>query len=80
MEKYQRVEKDKDVLPIKENEIRITAKGKMKNYITYALKLLTLVLLRSPAVAYVLVYVQALHLTLLSVLSMHHVICVSDVP
>lgn len=38
MDRYQRVEKAKSetTAPINENEIRITAQGRMRNYITYA--------------------------------------------
>jgi len=42
MDKYRREEKPKSELSdIKENEIRITTQGKMRNYITYATNLLT---------------------------------------
>jgi len=41
MEKYRRVEKPKsEFSDIKENEIRITTQGKMRNYISYATNLL----------------------------------------
>ncbi|KAK9950006.1 hypothetical protein M0R45_005513 [Rubus argutus] len=41
MDRYQRVEKPKaEATPINENEIRITALGRMRNYITYATTLL----------------------------------------
>lgn len=40
MDRYQRVEKPKAETPINENEIRITAQGRMRNYITYATNLL----------------------------------------
>lgn len=41
MDKFQRVEKPKaEAAPINENEIRITAQGRMRNYITYATTLL----------------------------------------
>ena len=40
MEKYRRVEKPKVESDIQENEIRITAQGKMRNYISYATNLL----------------------------------------
>ncbi|XXG86277.1 hypothetical protein AAC387_Pa11g1200 [Persea americana] len=40
MDRYQRVEKPKEEAPINENEIRITAQGRMRNYITYATNLL----------------------------------------
>ncbi|PNT65039.1 hypothetical protein BRADI_4g36710v3 [Brachypodium distachyon] len=36
MDRYQRVEKPREEVPIKENEIRITTQGRMRNYITYA--------------------------------------------
>ena len=35
MDRYQRVEKPREEAPIKENEIRITTQGRMRNYITY---------------------------------------------
>jgi DNA-binding protein Alba len=40
MDRYQRVEKPREEAPIKENEIRITTQGRMRNYITYATTLL----------------------------------------
>ncbi|KAJ1686200.1 hypothetical protein LUZ63_017590 [Rhynchospora breviuscula] len=40
MDRYQRVEKPREDTPISENEIRITALGRMRNYISYALTLL----------------------------------------
>ncbi|KAK1263143.1 hypothetical protein QJS04_geneDACA019929 [Acorus gramineus] len=40
MDRYQRVEKPREATPINENEIRITAQGRMRNYITYATSLL----------------------------------------
>ncbi|KAM1180195.1 hypothetical protein ACFX2J_019129 [Malus domestica] len=41
MDRFQRVEKPKaEAAPINENEIRITAQGRMRNYITYATTLL----------------------------------------
>ncbi|PQP98460.1 ribonuclease P protein subunit p25-like protein isoform X2 [Prunus yedoensis var. nudiflora] len=41
MDKFQRVEKPRaEAAPINENEIRITAQGRMRNYITYATTLL----------------------------------------
>ncbi|KMZ59802.1 hypothetical protein ZOSMA_64G00170 [Zostera marina] len=40
MDRYQRVEKPKEEAPINENEIRITAQGRMRNYISYATGLL----------------------------------------
>ncbi|OIW20366.1 hypothetical protein TanjilG_09526 [Lupinus angustifolius] len=40
MDRYQRVEKPKLENPIKENEIRVTTQGRMRNYITYATTLL----------------------------------------
>ncbi|KAL0456821.1 UNVERIFIED_CONTAM: Ribonuclease P protein subunit p25-like protein [Sesamum latifolium] len=39
MERYQRVEKPKPEQPINENEIRVTAQGLIRNYITYATSL-----------------------------------------
>jgi len=39
MEKYKRVEKQKVSEEIKENEIRVTTQGKMRNYISYATNL-----------------------------------------
>jgi len=40
MDRYQRVEKQREESPIGANEIRITAQGRPRNYITYALALL----------------------------------------
>jgi len=40
MDKYERVERSREQTEIKENEIRITAKGKMRNSIAYATTLL----------------------------------------
>ncbi|KAK1326926.1 hypothetical protein QJS10_CPA01g00357 [Acorus calamus] len=40
MDRYQRVEKPRDETPMKENEIRVMAQGRMRNYITYAITLL----------------------------------------
>ncbi|KAL3507373.1 hypothetical protein ACH5RR_032755 [Cinchona calisaya] len=40
MDRYQRVEKPRPEEPIKENEIRITAQGLIRNYISYATTLL----------------------------------------
>lgn len=40
MDRYQRVEKPREEAPIGANEIRITAQGRTRNYITYALALL----------------------------------------
>lgn len=40
MDRYQRVEKSREETPINENEIRITAQGRMRSYITYATTLL----------------------------------------
>ncbi|XP_062198665.1 H/ACA ribonucleoprotein complex subunit GAR1-like isoform X2 [Phragmites australis] len=40
MDRYHRVEKPREEAPIKENEIRITTQGRMRNYITYATALL----------------------------------------
>ncbi|RVW48839.1 hypothetical protein CK203_103551 [Vitis vinifera] len=44
MDRYQRVEKPRPETPINENEIRITAQGRMRNYITYATTLLQIFL------------------------------------
>lgn len=42
MDKYRRVDKPKsEFSDIKENEIRITTQGKMRNYISYATNLLS---------------------------------------
>ncbi|XP_009617011.1 uncharacterized protein [Nicotiana tomentosiformis] len=40
MDRYQKVEKPKQELPINENEIRITSQGLVRNYITYSTTLL----------------------------------------
>jgi DNA-binding protein Alba len=40
MDRYQRVAKPKPESPINENEIRITSKGLIRNYISYATSLL----------------------------------------
>ncbi|KAG8088919.1 hypothetical protein GUJ93_ZPchr0011g28889 [Zizania palustris] len=40
MDRYQRVEKPRNETPISENEIRITAQGRMRNYISYGMSLL----------------------------------------
>lgn len=40
MDRYQRVEKPRNETPIRENEIRITALGRMRNYIGYGMSLL----------------------------------------
>jgi ribonuclease P/MRP protein subunit RPP25 len=41
MDRYQRVQKPRDEeAPIAANEIRITAQGRTRNYITYAVALL----------------------------------------
>ncbi|EPS73408.1 hypothetical protein M569_01353, partial [Genlisea aurea] len=40
MDRYQKLEKARVETPIDENEIRITSKGKARNYITYAMTLL----------------------------------------
>lgn len=40
MDRYQKVEKPKAETAINENELRITAQGRMRNYISYALSLL----------------------------------------
>ncbi|KAK9001544.1 hypothetical protein V6N11_083326 [Hibiscus sabdariffa] len=39
MDRYQKVEKPKAETPINENELRITAQGRMRNYISYAITL-----------------------------------------
>ena len=39
MDKYRRVEKSRPAVPIGENEVRITAKGMPRNYVTYAITL-----------------------------------------
>nr|XP_019709543.1 ribonuclease P protein subunit p25-like protein isoform X2 [Elaeis guineensis] len=39
MDRYQRVEKPREETPINEDEIRITAQGRMRSYITYATSL-----------------------------------------
>ncbi|MQL90395.1 hypothetical protein Taro_022983 [Colocasia esculenta] len=40
MDRYQRVEKPREETPINENEMRITAQGRIRNYISYATSLL----------------------------------------
>ncbi|XP_057991481.1 uncharacterized protein LOC131168762 isoform X1 [Hevea brasiliensis] len=40
MDRYQKVEKPKAETAISENELRIAAQGRMRNYISYALSLL----------------------------------------
>ncbi|URE27279.1 Rpp20 subunit of nuclear RNase MRP and P [Musa troglodytarum] len=40
MDRYQKVEKPREETPINDNEIRITAQGRMRSYITYATNLL----------------------------------------
>lgn len=40
MDRYEKVQKPKIDNPIKENEIRITTQGRLRNYITYATNLL----------------------------------------
>ncbi|XP_060193123.1 glycine-rich cell wall structural protein-like isoform X2 [Lycium barbarum] len=40
MDRYQKVQKPRAENPIKENEIRITTQGRLRNYITYATNLL----------------------------------------
>lgn len=44
MDRYQKVEKPKLETQINENEIRITSQGRMRNYITYAMTLLEVVM------------------------------------
>eukprot|EP01026_Neomeris_dumetosa_P079512 TRINITY_DN8699_c0_g2_i6.p2 TRINITY_DN8699_c0_g2~~TRINITY_DN8699_c0_g2_i6.p2 ORF type:complete len:115 (-),score=12.94 TRINITY_DN8699_c0_g2_i6:23-367(-) len=42
MDRYVRVEKPKqEVAPIQDNEVRIMANGKIRNYVTYAMTLFT---------------------------------------
>lgn len=43
MDRYQRVEKPRNETPIRENEIRITALGRMRNYIGYGMSLLEVI-------------------------------------
>jgi hypothetical protein len=43
MDRYQRVEKPRNEAPISENEIRITALGRMRNYIGYGMSLLEVI-------------------------------------
>eukprot|EP00238_Polyblepharides_amylifera_P004771 CAMPEP_0196586234 /NCGR_PEP_ID=MMETSP1081-20130531/53576_1 /TAXON_ID=36882 /ORGANISM="Pyramimonas amylifera, Strain CCMP720" /LENGTH=145 /DNA_ID=CAMNT_0041908043 /DNA_START=23 /DNA_END=457 /DNA_ORIENTATION=- len=40
MDRYVRMDKPKPVVPIEDNEIRVMTTGKMRNYISYATKLL----------------------------------------
>lgn len=40
MDRYQKVEKPKTETAISENELRITAQGRLRNYISYAISLL----------------------------------------
>ncbi|KAM3305653.1 ATP-dependent RNA helicase A-like isoform X2 [Capsicum chacoense] len=40
MDRYEKVQKPRNESPIKENEIRITTQGRLRNYITYATNLL----------------------------------------
>ncbi|XP_020959272.1 ATP-dependent RNA helicase A isoform X1 [Arachis ipaensis] len=47
MDRYQKVEKPRAETPIDENEIRITSQGRMRNYITYAMTLLQIILFAS---------------------------------
>lgn len=44
MDRYQKVEKPRPEEPIKENEIRVTAQGLIRNYISYATTLLQVIL------------------------------------
>lgn len=44
MDRYQRVEKPMPESAIDENEIRITAQGRIRNYITYAIALFQVLL------------------------------------
>lgn len=44
MDRYQKVEKPRPEVPINENEIRITASGLVRNYLTYATTLLQVLL------------------------------------
>lgn len=39
MDRYQKVEKPKAETAISENELRITAQGRLRNYISYAISL-----------------------------------------
>uniref|UniRef100_A0A453HB81 Uncharacterized protein n=1 Tax=Aegilops tauschii subsp. strangulata TaxID=200361 RepID=A0A453HB81_AEGTS len=48
MDRYQRVERPRPESAIAENEIRITAQGLIRNYVSYATSLLQV---RSPAAA-----------------------------
>jgi hypothetical protein len=48
MDKYRRVKKPRSESPIQENEIRITTKGKMRSYITYATNLLEVCVAQQP--------------------------------
>jgi hypothetical protein len=46
MDKYEKIEKPREEAEIKDNEIRITTKGKMRNSISYAT---TLFKVRAPS-------------------------------
>lgn len=55
MDRYQRVEKPRNETPISENEIRITAQGRMRNYISYGMSLLEVTLLLLLSFGYVVI-------------------------
>ncbi|URE27280.1 Rpp20 subunit of nuclear RNase MRP and P [Musa troglodytarum] len=50
MDRYQKVEKPREETPINDNEIRITAQGRMRSYITYATNLLQIISKVKPTV------------------------------
>jgi hypothetical protein len=52
MDRYQRVEKPREETPLGPNEIRITAQGRPRNYITYALALLQVSLRAASSLAF----------------------------
>jgi hypothetical protein len=52
MDRYQRVEKPREESPLGPNEIRITAQGKPRNYVTYALALLQVSIHPASSLAY----------------------------
>jgi hypothetical protein len=52
MDRYQRVEKPREESPLGTNEIRITAQGRPRNYITYALALLQVSLHAASSLAF----------------------------
>lgn len=43
MDKFVRVEKKKEEVPIGENEVRVTAVGRLHNYINYAASLINVI-------------------------------------